>query len=209
MTPIEKEIARRNKIWKNASKSERQVLVAKDVLKRIKAKKFTAKERNWVTIKSKGSDSQSLQTCFLSETNLCQGCAMGGLMVGLISYKNEVTLADTWINNSNEHYIPGHAVRGAFSLDSVFTENQQRLIELAFENGFGKYRFDWNSHTLRNLWYNDDLVGIRKIVKTSGIDPTDRQNLRIIEFYLSNPNSDVRLRKIMENIVQHNGRFVI
>ena len=208
---IQKQIDERNKLWKKATKRQKAVLVAKDVIERIDAKQLRANTGVWLEFSNTSSYSQNspLQECILGGES-CTGCAMGGLMMSTIAYRNEVTSDSLYGHQLDEE-------SSNFNLSEVFTDNQLELIEQAFEGGHGKYDFEFDSFNRHNLSdgdvpYPDEYLAkywitkYRKACKSAH----DKRIMRILSFYKRYQDEDNRrLKLIMQNIIKNKGLFVI
>lgn len=171
-----------NEEFKKATKAQKRVMIAKDVLAQIKAKRYFAESGEWV--KPLWSDDQksiaiklypksSIKDAFKSKAiNSCRVCALGGLFMSCTNLNNNTTVQDL----KNETYI-GDLVADddkiSNGLNRIFTQGQLMLIESYFEGGEGYFR-DGNEKT---------------------------------QTFLESYNDDERLKIIMQNIIDNNGTF--
>jgi hypothetical protein len=193
---LAQEIKKRNKLFKAADAAGKRVLIAKDVIAQIKAKRFIASEGNWVIpelaekfstlsfhnkINDPGFSDESAQKLFLSKKiESCSCCALGGMLMSCTLFNNHQTatqLADesNWLGDmveSKESFSNG--------LDRVFTHAQLRMIEVAFEGNMGYFT----------------------------VDNTEDWTVNAESYYRVFADADTRLVKIMENIIKNKGTFV-
>lgn len=190
------EIKKRNKQFKAADAAGKRVLIAKDVIAQIKAKRFVASEGEWVVprlsekvstqafhnkINDPAFSDKSAQKLFLSKKiESCSCCALGGMLMSCTLFNNHQTatqLADesNWLGDiveSKESFSNG--------LDRVFTNEQLRMIEVAFEGNMGYFT----------------------------VDSTEDWTVNAESYYKVFADADTRLIKIMENIIKNKGTFV-
>ena len=210
---IQKEIDRRNVIWKASSKREKAVLVAQDVLARLKSGKFTAESGRWLEFEDINMKEAPVQECILRGEE-CRGCAMGGLMMGLIAWRNKVKFSDIsgqyddiyGFGLGDDAFKYGFGLGDdAFKLSEIFSPSQQALIESTFEGGDGEFGHEWNDYEVECDKDCEDstLQEVLKLAKKG-----DAQNIKSLLFYKRYPDDKDRLRAIMNNIVKNNGVFV-
>lgn len=199
---IQKEIDRRNAIWKTSSKREKAVLVAKDVLARLKSGKFQAESGSWLEFENSKMQEAPVQECILRGEE-CKGCAMGGLMMGLIAWRNKVKFSD--ICGQYDGFCGFGFSDEAFKLSEIFSLSQQKLIELTFEGGDGEFRHNWTAGEIECDKYCSDetLLEVLELAKKE-----DAQNIKSLLFYKQYPEDKDRLRAIMNNIVKNEGVFI-
>lgn len=201
---VAREIKRRNLAFTKATPAQKRVLLAKDVIAQIRAKLFKVTTGDWVKIPmvdsyQKGTDSDvSLQQALLNRTiPTCEVCALGGLMTSCVLYENQVTLGDY---RTRALELDGNEV----GLDELFTKEQKRLIELAFEgNGgwFANVAYD-DAHDR----YPDEYPRNRRSAKLDAtlFSPLECQ---AISWKHRIPGKTKRLVAIMRNIVRNAGDF--
>jgi hypothetical protein len=150
---VKKLIEKNNKIWEAASTRERRVLVCKDVLAQLKAKKYIAQAGQWVKSIAApiGKDGCSLQEIIhQDELPVCSCCALGGLMLSTVKYANKVKL-----NLGDKRYTINYSVplndymrhsptssETSVQLRKVFDARTLENIESVFELGDGLFGFD-------------------------------------------------------------------
>jgi len=178
---LQKEINRRNKLWKSATKAERKILVAKDVLAQIKKGKFVAKSQMWagIPISEEESEKETLDTQkVLLNAKKCECCAIGSVMLSCIAFKNSHQ------SKRGLQYLGSYAmIRKVYledipedlsTLKGVFSKKEIREMEMAFECGAGA-----------NI-------------------PDDIRERKISQMY-EDMSDKTRLIKIMENVIEHGG----
>jgi hypothetical protein len=198
------EIRRRNKVFTAASPAQKRVLIAKDVIKQIKAKRFIAAQGSWLWLGDKygnniagpfvgeAEPSTQIQAMFLSgAAPTCECCALGGIMMACTLYNNNQTVEDLAADSNI-----GRNVRlgNAFSngLHRFFSRQQLALIECAFEGGRGEFFVNLDSTFSRSsLLQNVSLNTLN----------------RALDYEKAYPKADKRMIAIMRNIVKNNGTF--
>lgn len=195
---INESLTKSNDAFKKATKDEKRVLIAKDVLEQIKANRYIAESGTWLQTdcnnkidwnRNNGIDAnKSIQKLFADKTiETCHVCALGGLFMSCTNLNNNTTVSD--FNEDGGFAELGKTIYNgdklSNGLNTIFNNNQLKLIESYFENGEG--------------WFGEHgVVGTRVAASKSHIEAfTDKY-----------PHDDDRLIKIMENIVANNGTFV-
>ncbi len=153
---IKREIARRNRVFSKATKAQKRVLVAKDVITQLKVGKFEARSGMFVTLpyvtRTKGGDA-SLQVALLQDKQPCQCCALGSLVLSCTLFANKQTVSDGIAFEALGEMLDGTTGFGVLKngFEKLFSERQFRLIEYAFENGDGYFGFSsWEDGKLSN-----------------------------------------------------------
>ncbi len=202
MSKIQKQIDRRNVIWKAASKQERAVLVAKDVLARLKSGKFSAHRGSWLVFQNEdlAENPRPVQECILGGEP-CYGCAMGGLMMSLISWRNKVKFDA--LSPTQEGLLGIGLSEPGFALGSVFSPSQQKLIERTFEGGSGQFVHEWDGVNYR--YENLDYL---KRIDLTKLSSKVQENVKSLIFYKSYSDENDRLKAMMNNIVKNKGVFI-
>lgn len=177
---MNKQTQKRNAAFNAATKAERAVMTAKDALKMLSAGKTTATTGVWVGIYgSYPVDDKSLrekQICDISDGfKECRVCALGSLMLSEIRHTNKLTVGEV----GDEIHYQDYGAR----LNKIFSKSQQKLMELAFEGGYGYF----DAH---------DCV-------------SEKVQEKIEDFYQKYPNETDRLRAILKNVVKNGGKFVL
>jgi hypothetical protein len=177
-----------NEEFKKATKAQKRVMIAKDVLAQIKAKRYIPEAGTWVDINYNhfGSEMQigeecSVQELFSEKTiESCQVCALGGLFMSCINLNNSTLFKELdEAANCLGDWIAKN-LKLSNNLNTIFSRDQLILIELYHEGGSGYFR---SSDNLKAKYKHYNL------------------------FYTFYPNDEERLKLIMENIVENEGTF--
>ena len=175
-----KEINKLNEEFKKATKAQKRVMIAQDVLAQLKAKRYVAESGCWVQANYNSSATwadikytDSVQELFAEKTiESCNVCALGGLFMSCTNLNNNTTVGDL----TKESYI-GDLVADddkiSNGLNRIFTQKQLILIESYFEGSQGYFKGD------------------------------DVKTFVFLETY----NDDERLKMITQNIIDNNGTF--
>lgn len=203
---------RRQKLMSTAefnklARAERATLIAKDVIKSIKAGYITPMCANGYITSLQVTDDNledkdycdiDARSAILNNQISCDVCGRAALFLSAVKFKNKLTLED--INRYEFDYISDNPkeVTGTNYLSSEFSKRQQALIETAFEGKiFGRHEGE---------------IGDKNLVSLSGAHKA--QYFRIAQQVLYNRNdnetmefSDFLLIKICKNIIKNNGTF--
>jgi hypothetical protein len=198
------EIRRRNKVFTAASPAQKRVLIAKDVIKQIKAKRFIAARGSWLRLYDKYDNNiagmfgqilepdTQIQAMFLSgAAPTCECCALGGIMMACTLYNNNQTVEDL----TSDSNIGRNIRRGtAFSngLHRFFSRQQLALIECAFEAGRGEFFVNLDSTFSRSSLLQNVAFNTLNLA---------------LDYEKAYPKADKRMIAIMQNIVKNNGTF--
>lgn len=173
---------KRNAAFKAASKAEKRVLIAKDVLAQLKAGKYAADPGNWATVKAPSSDiEKSTEVCTIIDDprSECSCCALGALMLSEIRLNDNLKVGkvdeDAIYNGEVQIDHNGAGDR----LNRYFSDKQLRLMEIAFEQGGGSCQARTEEEFRAEKKYDDDR----------------------------HEDADARLVKIMKNVVKNGGTF--
>lgn len=189
--------------------SDRQILIAKDVIVQINNLHYQAESGGWLNLRKHwngpGPDNnedrsisiqngdligQQLQPVINS--SICHVCAVGSLFTSVIGMFNDFKLG-------NHHIFGGLTVFDMTSeLYRCFTRKELIMIEIAFEGGAGAW-----------TWYGPDASQIRRYKCLCNFSLTQEDEIDLdaaLAFY--NPNFSDRdlMLSIMHNIV-NNGEF--
>jgi hypothetical protein len=213
---VAREIAKREAIFKKASLAEKRVLIAKDVIAQIKAKKIKPESGTFVSVeKVKGFISSSeadkrtgawnyamnrlsdsagseadVRHLYLENTiQQCSCCALGGLFMSCTLYNNNTTVDNlSYAGDDIGDLLVGasHAESLPNGLNKFFSLAQLKLIEQTFEGD--------NGAVLSGM---DDGTG----------ETVDEFSPQAEAFYNKYKKPKDRLVAIMQNIVKNNGTF--
>lgn len=144
---LSEERRKKNATFAAVSPAEKRVMIAKDVLEHLDAKKIQAKQGAWVRSGDDWDGSiahqdekfdEFVQMCdVLDKVEACDACALGGLFVCAVKRADELTVKDALSWNKKD-VIVNYDVLSNY-MHQFFTGPQLRLIEIAFENGHGQY----------------------------------------------------------------------
>ena len=194
LAKAKREIARRNKIYAEASAAEKRVLIAKDVIAQLKAKRIFAETGTWTDLDVLGkaqsfNEEAGFQETFLTDNSLsCNCCAVGSLFIGCTLYANKLPnyeIRDNW--ELGENLISRKKFANGF--EKLFSPKQLGLIELAFEG--------------RSEFFTDDEWFDYEAPKLSAKENTAAR----VRYYDAFKSERDRLIAIMENIIENNGTF--
>lgn len=179
-------IDKTNGEFKKATKAQKRVMIAQDVLDQIRAKRYVAASGTWVSptwqkgAADKLSHDDSVQKLFENKTlKKCNVCALGGLFMSCTVLNNKTKVEDLDdVSESLGDCISNDEYKMSNGLKSFFSYNQLILIERYFEGNNGWF-----------VNYDNDVDHIE-------------------EFNEKYPDDMERLKKIMKNIVENNGTFV-
>jgi len=129
---VRDEIRRRNRIFQKASKAEKRVLIAKDVIKQIEKGRILPQAGDFFKIcldPDKVSDDDkflstldptaSLQELFLSETlPACRCCALGSMMITCTLFNNKELVEDI----THDFYLLGTTIARRLPIKNGFNQ---------------------------------------------------------------------------------------
>jgi len=189
---INEALRKSNAAFKKATKAEKRVMIAKDVLAQIKAKRYIPESGTWVdpnwNIRNEIDGTESVQKLFADRTiETCNVCALGGLFMSCTNLNNNTCVSD--INCGGEGSLLGEMIQEGDTLSNglnkIFSKKQLQLIEVYFEKGDGWFGEDG---------YTGNYIG---------------EDSRHVEYFNdAYPDDDERLVEIMKNIVANDGTFV-
>jgi hypothetical protein len=191
-----REIARRNKIYAEASAAEKRVLIAKDVIAQLKDNRIVAESGTWTRIDLKRGakdvvygEQDAFQKTFLTTPEMsCNCCAVGSLFIGCTLYANKLTNDDV-----DDNWQLGDDIitrkRFANGFNKLFSAKQLGLIETAFEG-------------CTEFFTDDDAVGYMAPPVSD-----EELNSALIGYYNKFASPKARLVAIMENIIANEGAF--
>ena len=189
---INKALLKSNVAFKKATKAEKRVMIAKDVLSQIKANRYIAECGTWVdanwNIRNEIDGTESVQKLFADRTiETCNVCALGSLFMSCTNLNNNTCVSD--INYGGEGTEIGERIQDGDTLSNglnkIFSKKQLQLIEVYFETGDG--------------WFGEEgYTGVH----------IGEDSRHVNYFNDAYPDDDERLVEIMKNIVANDGTFV-
>jgi len=180
-----KEIKNLNAEFKKATKAQKRVMIAQDVLAQLKAKRYVAESGCWVQANYNPAATwadikytDSVQELFVEKKiESCNVCALGGLFMSCTNFNNNTLLEDLDDVSEGLGALVDEEEKLSNKLNKIFSTSQLKLIESYFEANDGYFR-DYDE---------DDRIEV---------------------FYNKYPSDKKRLQLIMENIAENEGTFV-
>jgi hypothetical protein len=212
---IKREIAKREAIFKKASLTQKRVLIAKDVIAQIKAKKIKpesgsfvhvekiqgfmsstdaeARHGSWNFAMNKLSDTKGyaadVRQLYLDNTlQQCSCCALGGMFMSCTLYNNNTTVEDL-------------SYAGADIGDVILDEGDKSI-----PNGLNKF-FSLVQLRLIEQTFEGDQGAINSGMDDGTGEIIDKFSPRAEAFYTKYKKPKDRLIAIMQNIINNNGTF--
>lgn len=192
MTTIKKQAKAHNqmKLFKDMTAAEKRVMIAKDTIRWLDAKKIKTKTGTYLklpyrAIKLKKADDR-LDTALKTLNKPCNVCALGGMFYSMVRRFDKVTV-EVVATDINDKYLSWMESDNIYEeLSKYFPRHQLALIESAFE-----MRGMVDSSVYSYYQFNEKA---------------NFAMYRAINFS-SKKNSGERLRAIMTNIIKNNGVF--
>lgn len=184
LTPeqVQKQIDKMNQAYKKASKKQKCIMIAKDVIAQIRLGAIKPKSGSWVEIGSNlrhvlnGEDAYRSQAQpLLIAGGQCHSCMLGSALISKIRHANDCTVGRLYEKDGDD------IVR-----DLPFSPKQTKLMEQAFElgqGGFGGIKKDSRSY------FGEDSV-------------------RAVAFGKRYKTAKSRQIGIMRNVIKNGGKFV-
>lgn len=187
--PSTKTLSARNKAFWAKKPAQQRIAVAKDVLKQIDNKFYTASSgdycqfRNIENAVTAPTQLDDLFTTLRKEKATCAVCGIGGCFVSLVNLGNEVKTKDAlgWTRITSFDGLNSSTMRK--QLRKIFTPIQLTLIEAAFEEC---------------------------LMSSNGLDLTEDEKEHIVQaisFGKKYKTDRGRLIAIMKNIIKNKGDF--
>jgi len=169
------QIKKWNETFKKASKPEKKILIAKDVLANIKSKKYIPFAGNYIIFISSVFKDNDVQKN-LDTLESCNCCALGACLISSTKYQNKLKFDD--LNGLGAY--DNNVWR---QLKNIFTPREMAIMEYCFE-GIGGTKVAEDS-----FFYNLDKKTEQKCEN----------------FYYNYSNSTERLVAICKNIIKNKG----
>lgn len=124
------QIKKWNETFKKASKPEKKILIAKDVLANIKSKKYNSEKGNYITHMNGDYNGYDDVQKNLDKLESCNCCALGACLISSTKYQNKLTFNDLYCARSNNNNVWGQ-------LKTIFTPKEMAIMEYCFEGNEG------------------------------------------------------------------------
>jgi hypothetical protein len=166
-------------------KAEKAVVIAKDILKQIKSKKYKVTTGDYVNIETTYSleEEADIQEVF-DEINYCEVCAIGAACVSIAHIGDGLTYHDFT-------YSPQHSPNLTKVLRKVFDDVTLYAMENAFEGIGGS-----------DVRFAEDLG-----FDTNSVSSDIKRKIQ--KFHEKYDNDGNRLVAIMKNIIKNKGKFIL
>lgn len=201
-----KPVKKAAKTFKEMTKSEKRVAIARDVLLQLRTNKYVPKLGVWVSSEEDlirpGDENKQLQEVLKGK--VCQVCAVGSVFVSAVRLFNRLKCKDAVerfrLNSNGTIYGVVNEVgfdEAEVYLDRFFSDHQIVLMEIAFEKGNGRYCFSASSfeYALRSGGYDETYLRARY------------HRYCALKFGLQYKSNTDRMKAIMKNIIRNKGEF--
>ncbi len=199
------------KEFKALSKSDRTVLVAKDVIQQIKAKRYNARAGSYIkniVFKGKsyyydfGFENDDIKKNF-EEIDSCIVCAIGSCILSTTKFANKLKFGD--VGATTNSFNP----KAITLLNTIFTPKQQLLIECCFEG----YCFlisptEFKRRKEKKSFRYDESSERFACIKSDSVKLTYNEILNCLTFKVKYKTEKTLLVGIMENIIKNEGVFI-
>jgi hypothetical protein len=184
----------KNKAFWKLSKGEQRVAVAKDVLKQLANKFYTATTGDYLvfskvknSIESLPPKMDALFSDLKTQGASCKVCGIGSVFASMVTLGDNLTCDEAELPEVvyNGHSMDDEMMRKA--MNKVFPEKQRILIESAFEKSDVGFKNEGDNWT---------IVEVPDYVNTA------------INFGKKHRSARSRLTAIMENIIKNKGEFI-
>jgi uncharacterized protein YkuJ len=172
-------------------KNEKAVLVAKDVLAQIDAKRYVPEVGRYLKVIDDREayeldDNDDIRTNF-DKVPQCQVCALGSMLLSCTRLGNKLRFEDIDLTGMSIYKFHNEKIKSLF--ESIFDGYQLLLIENAFE-GASYHDKRYSKHILNFELNEDDFI-------------------RCNNFYNLYETDNERLIAICDNIIKNKGTFKI
>lgn len=170
----------RERQFRTASAAKKRVLIAKDVLAQLQARRIQTGRVSWIERLTLPENTENLELReVLRSAPACSACALGALLLCTVRMHDAIEVDDLFdCGDVNEVTLFSY-------LRDFFSSVQLRLIEATYEQGSGYVPWD-------------DV----------GEDVTRDEIARAQRFSRQYRGKGARLRAIMENLIKNKGTFV-
>jgi len=192
MTKKQLELQERNKAFMNMSASEKRVKIAQDVLLHLKARKITPTTGSYILSEYIPYEMEELDIQSNFSKVKCDVCALGSLFIADVFNRNNCIFDELYDTNSDKIT---KRMQDYFDLKTLC------LIELAFEAWDFEDVYDDYDNTLSN-----GILSHENEISEYGITAEEIETA--CSMY-KNLTEKQRLTKIMNNIIENKGEFVL
>jgi len=182
-------IEKTNSNFRKATKAQKRVLIAQDVLAQIKAKRYVAESGIWVaphfSVNVETVVHESAQKLFAEKViTTCNVCALGGMFMSCTNLNNNTTV-EQLERSADLGESVDCGIKLSNGLNQIFSKKQLMLVETYFEVGDG--------------WFGE---------KGYTGESNGEDQYHVEAFYDKYPDEGDRLKEIMKNIIANDGTFV-
>lgn len=187
---MKKTLSAKNAAFWEKSDAQKRIAVAKDVLRQLKLKFYTARKGNYFelgllheSIEKAPKELQEALKTVKKKGAVCEVCALGGCFASMVNLGNSFTTKKAFGGNSIDEFdtnIDDSVFRGF--IRKVFSKKQIVLIECAFEKASFPASFE-------NISEHTDEIE------------------QAISFGERHKGDEERMVAIMENIIKNKGEF--
>ena len=192
-----------NALFNKASKEEKAILLAEDVIAQVKAERYEATQGAWCNIYIDDNYDEQFNS-FKVQASMpsCEVCGLGSLFCSLVKVKNNITVGD--LDGISEEDIIER-------LGKIFSIEELSAIEIAFEQndgfaGVGLFDQGFEDEEEKYRLLNDRIF-IKSIDGKNFKDSTYKYLKAAEKFSLNIDDDKECLIKIMQNIIKNNGHF--
>jgi hypothetical protein len=182
--------------------NEKAVLVAKDVLAQVKAKRYKPKVGTYMYVVDGYKFEGSIKENF-NKIEECQVCALGSMLMSSTHLGNILTTKDITAFPDRDFLRRSEKVTELFY--SIFNDKQLLLIETAFEG----YTYFWDlNKTQIKTQFQEDFRYHESSDRYSIEELTFDETLACEMFNRKYPAAEKRLNAMCRNIIKNKGVFI-
>lgn len=190
------------KQFQKLSKAKKAVLVAKDVLEQLAAKKYRANTGNYISFDGQIPFEGDIKSNF-DKLPSCKVCALGSMLLSCTKLGNVLTTDDIDTSVGHSDLTSSDNVRVLF--DSIFSNKQLLLIETAFE-GYNDWKYMSNSDEFKE--YEKDFEYYQSADRYGDDETLSFEEASACTKFYMKYRKDVRLIAICNNIIENDGTFI-
>jgi len=209
---IKKIIEDRVNTFESSTPQQQRILIASDVIQRIKSHHYEATCGDWVeVIDYSGPEDGNLREELAKDNVICDVCALGGVMLSCVSFVNNVFIDHSGFYIEELQFIDiiEDSSNSGNQIFNYFSIQQLAMIEIAYELGCGYYQWDFDltkdgKYTGLTMRAEDEMEYPLNMKAKEYIDSTIFDKCK--NFAIGESPKE-RLLKIMNNIIDNNGTF--